>query len=78
LDWNEPAITFYRKLGGRMLDDWRIFRVTGNALDELSRQSTAAGSTSLEVVQAEPHLSVEGDLVLLSITDNSDKPFDSL
>jgi hypothetical protein len=46
LDWNEPAITFYRKLGGRMLDDWRIFRVTGNALDELSRQSTAAGSTS--------------------------------
>ena len=31
----------------------------------------------LEVVQAEPHLSVEGDLVLLSITDNSDKPFDS-
>jgi len=25
-----------------MLDDWRIFRVTGNALDELSRPSTVA------------------------------------
>jgi GNAT superfamily N-acetyltransferase len=44
LDWNAPAISFYRNLGGRMLDDWRIFRVTGNALDELSRQSTVAGN----------------------------------
>ena len=44
LDWNEPAIAFYRKLGGRMRDDWRIFRVTGNALDELSRQSTVASN----------------------------------
>jgi GNAT superfamily N-acetyltransferase len=40
LDWNEPAIAFYRKLGGCMLDAWRIFRVTGNALDELSWQSS--------------------------------------
>ncbi len=37
LDWNEPAIAFYRKLGGRMLDDWRIFRVAGETLDELGR-----------------------------------------
>jgi hypothetical protein len=27
-----------------MLDDWRIFRVTGNALEELSRQSTFASN----------------------------------
>jgi GNAT superfamily N-acetyltransferase len=46
LDWNAPAIAFYKNLGGRMLDDWRIFRVTGSALDELSRQSAAAGGTS--------------------------------
>ena len=46
LDWNEPAIAFYRKLGGRRLEDWRIFRVTGNALDELSRQPTTAEGTS--------------------------------
>jgi GNAT superfamily N-acetyltransferase len=46
LDWNEPAIAFYRKLGGRRLDDWRIFRVTGSALDELSRQPTAKESTA--------------------------------
>ncbi len=44
LDWNEPAISFYKKLGGRMLDDWRIFRVTGTALDALSGQSTVASN----------------------------------
>jgi GNAT superfamily N-acetyltransferase len=42
LDWNEPAICFYKNLGGRMLDDWRIFRVTGNALDTLSRKTDAS------------------------------------
>jgi GNAT superfamily N-acetyltransferase len=36
LDWNEPAIAFYRSLGARMLDDWRIFRVTGEALAKLA------------------------------------------
>jgi len=36
LDWNEPAIGFYRSLGARMQDDWRIFRVTGEALERLA------------------------------------------
>ena len=35
LDWNENAIGFYRKLGARVLDDWRICRVTGDALQSL-------------------------------------------
>ena len=35
LDWNENAIGFYRKLGARVLDDWRICRVTGDALQTL-------------------------------------------
>ncbi len=35
LDWNEDAIGFYQKLGARVLDDWRICRVTGPALDLL-------------------------------------------
>ena len=35
LDWNENAIGFYKKLGARLLDDWRICRVTGPALDAL-------------------------------------------
>ena len=35
LDWNENAIGFYKKLGARLLDDWRICRVTGEALQTL-------------------------------------------
>lgn len=32
LDWNEPAIRFYESLGARALDEWRTFRLTGEAL----------------------------------------------
>jgi GNAT superfamily N-acetyltransferase len=38
LDWNEPAIGFYRKLGALPLDDWTVFRVTGDALKRLAGQ----------------------------------------
>jgi GNAT superfamily N-acetyltransferase len=36
LDWNEPAIAFYQHLGADLLPDWRICRVTGQSLQELS------------------------------------------
>ena len=36
LDWNEPAIGFYKKLGAKLMDAWKIFRVTGDALTELA------------------------------------------
>lgn len=35
LDWNQPAIDFYRALGARPLNDWTTFRVTGEALAKL-------------------------------------------
>lgn len=35
LDWNEPAIAFYRRMGASILDDWRICRVTGEELTRL-------------------------------------------
>jgi len=37
LDWNQHAIEFYRSLGAEVLSDWRICRVTGEALDRLGR-----------------------------------------
>jgi GNAT superfamily N-acetyltransferase len=37
LDWNEPAIGFYRKLGAVPMEDWTIFRVSGAALETLAR-----------------------------------------
>jgi GNAT superfamily N-acetyltransferase len=36
LDWNEPAIGFYKKLGAVPMQDWTIFRVTGDALQRLA------------------------------------------
>ena len=39
LDWNEPAIGFYKNLGARPLDDWTVFRLTGEALERLAREA---------------------------------------
>ena len=36
LDWNEPAIGFYKSLGARLMDGWSIVRVTGDALTRLA------------------------------------------
>ena len=38
LDWNEPAIGFYKRLGADLLPDWRTCRVTGDALRALANQ----------------------------------------
>ena len=39
LDWNEPAIQFYRAQGARLLDDWTMCRVEGDALRTLGGAS---------------------------------------
>ena len=36
LDWNEPAIGFYERLGAQILRDWRVCRLTGDALKRLA------------------------------------------
>jgi hypothetical protein len=40
LDWNEPAIGFYRRLGARPTDEWTVFRLTGEGLDALAGASS--------------------------------------
>lgn len=35
LDWNQPAIDFYKSLGADLLTDWRIFRLTDESLQNL-------------------------------------------
>jgi GNAT superfamily N-acetyltransferase len=32
LDWNKPAIGFYESLGAKPMDDWTVYRLTGDAL----------------------------------------------
>ena len=40
LDWNEPAIRFYRRLGAQSMDEWTVFRVTGDALTDLAGEDS--------------------------------------
>jgi GNAT superfamily N-acetyltransferase len=37
LDWNEPAIRFYERLGAQAMDEWTVFRLSGDALEELAK-----------------------------------------
>jgi GNAT superfamily N-acetyltransferase len=39
LDWNAPAIAFYERLGARRMDEWTVYRLTGDTL-----ASVAAGA----------------------------------
>jgi len=36
LDWNTPAIDFYRAMGAEFLDEWRNVRISGDALQKLA------------------------------------------
>lgn len=35
LDWNQPSIDFYRSMGAAPMDDWTVYRITGERLLEL-------------------------------------------
>lgn len=37
LDWNQPAIAFYKHMGATVLTEWRICRVVGDNLQQLSQ-----------------------------------------
>lgn len=36
LDWNKPSIQFYKNLGAVPMDDWTVYRLTGDALTKLA------------------------------------------
>ena len=42
LDWNESAINFYKKIGAKAMDEWTVYRVTGEALDNLASSNCGA------------------------------------
>ena len=41
LDWNTPAVDFYKAMGADFLDQWRNVRITGEALRKLAGMETA-------------------------------------
>jgi GNAT superfamily N-acetyltransferase len=40
LDWNEPAIQFYRKLGAEPMNEWTVFRLTKDGIAKLAKGET--------------------------------------
>ncbi|GFN34542.1 GNAT family N-acetyltransferase [Tepidimicrobium xylanilyticum] len=36
LDWNEPAIEFYKQMGAIPMDEWTVYRVCGDAIEKLA------------------------------------------
>ena len=38
LDWNQPSIDFYRSMGAVPMDEWTVYRVTGNTLKEMAEK----------------------------------------
>ena len=44
LDWNKPSIQFYRSLGAKPMDEWTIFRLTGDALKALAERRSPQSS----------------------------------
>jgi GNAT superfamily N-acetyltransferase len=47
LDWNESAQAFYRSMGATILDDWRICRVTQEAMEQLANRGRSEKLKSL-------------------------------
>ena len=45
LDWNEPAIKFYRSLGARPMHEWTVFRLTGEEIAKLASAADTAPTT---------------------------------
>jgi len=40
LDWNDPAIQFYHKLGAKPMDEWTVFRLTRDGIKRLAESSS--------------------------------------
>lgn len=43
LDWNQPAIDFYESFGAEAMDDWTVYRVSGEALSDLAARKPGNG-----------------------------------
>ncbi len=37
LDWNEPSINFYKSLGATLMDEWTVYRLTGDTLTKMAK-----------------------------------------
>ncbi len=54
LDWNEPSIQFYRKLGATAMDEWTTYRLSGDALRNLADSNTATRLPDIGIAARKP------------------------
>jgi GNAT superfamily N-acetyltransferase len=54
LDWNTPAIDFYRELGAEFLDEWRNVRLGSEAIERLAAGGGAVGTESGATAKGRP------------------------
>ena len=48
LDWNKPSIDFYLSLGAKPMDEWTVYRVSGEALTQLAGETATKQTTRWE------------------------------
>ena len=46
LDWNTPAIDFYRAMGAEFMDEWRLVRLEGEAIRRLAEGTESLAGTA--------------------------------
>ena len=39
LDWNQPSIEFYERIGGKFMDEWRLVSLSGDALQKIAESA---------------------------------------
>jgi GNAT superfamily N-acetyltransferase len=42
LDWNAPGLAFYKSIGAQIMEEWKICRLSGEALESFARQGAAS------------------------------------
>ena len=73
LDWNEPAIKFYRTLGAKPMDEWTVFRLTREEIakladsEQLMSAATIAAGARADRTNGKEHTRIE-DYAFLSDT----------
>ena len=49
LDWNTPSVDFYRRLGAVPMEEWTVFRLSGDALQQVADRADQPATSGLAV-----------------------------
>ena len=58
LDWNTPSIEFYKSLGAKPMDEWTVFRLDKDGIENLAKINLNSGSTHHQINKLSHHYCV--------------------